>query len=153
MRVGADGERFDGVASFGRRPTFDNGAPLLEVFLFDFKGDLYGAVLDVAFIAFIRDELKFDGIEALVRQMDDDSAKARAALAAAPGAFPRLGDRLIRRRAGQAFGRSNARPVPCPPLCAGKMVGTAQARLCRPGRALRTGARLLEGRPCWHGAS
>ena len=47
VRVGAAGkdqERFDGVASFGRRPTFDNGAPLLEVFLFDFKGDLYGAV-------------------------------------------------------------------------------------------------------------
>ena len=79
------------VASFGRRPTFDNGAPLLEVFLFDFKGDLYGTVLDVAFIGFIRDELKFDTIEALIRQMDDDSARARAALAAAPDAFPRLG--------------------------------------------------------------
>jgi riboflavin kinase/FMN adenylyltransferase len=88
---GKDQERFDGVASFGRRPTFDNGAPLLEVFLFDFKGDLYGNRLDVAFIAFIRDELKFDGIEALIRQMDDDSARARAALAAAPDAFPKLG--------------------------------------------------------------
>ncbi len=86
-----DGKRLDGVASFGRRPTFDNGAPLLEVFLFDFKGDLYGAELDVAFIAFIRDELKFDGIDALVRQMDDDSVRARAALAAAPDAYPRLG--------------------------------------------------------------
>jgi riboflavin kinase/FMN adenylyltransferase len=92
VRVGHGAERFDGVASFGRRPTFDNGAPLLEVFLFDFKGDLYGATLDVAFIAFIRDELKFEGIEPLVRQMDDDSAKARAALAAAPGAFPKLGE-------------------------------------------------------------
>jgi riboflavin kinase / FMN adenylyltransferase len=88
---GNDQERFDGVASFGRRPTFDNGAPLLEVFLFDFKGDLYGKVLDVAFIGFIREELKFDSIDALIRQMDDDSAKARAALAAAPGAFPKLG--------------------------------------------------------------
>jgi riboflavin kinase/FMN adenylyltransferase len=83
--------RFDGVASFGRRPTFDNGAPLLEIFLFDFKGDLYGTALDVAFIAFIRDELKFDSVEALVRQMDDDSTRARAALAAAPEAFPKLG--------------------------------------------------------------
>lgn len=95
VRVGRQGKfgavRFDGVASFGRRPTFDNGAPLLEVFLFDFSGDLYGAPLDVAFIAFIRDELKFDGIAALVTQMDNDSAKARAALAAAPDAFPRLG--------------------------------------------------------------
>jgi riboflavin kinase/FMN adenylyltransferase len=83
--------RFDGVASFGRRPTFDNGAPLLEVFLFDFKGDLYGNRLDVAFIAFIREELKFDSVDALVRQIDDDSARARAALAAAPDAFPKLG--------------------------------------------------------------
>src|SRR5471030_1187874 len=91
VRVGRGAERFDGVASFGRRPTFDNGAPLLEVFLFDFSGDLYGTTLDIAFIAFIRDELKFDSIEALVRQMDDDSARARAALAAAPDAFPRLG--------------------------------------------------------------
>jgi riboflavin kinase/FMN adenylyltransferase len=83
--------RFDGVASFGRRPTFDNGAPLLEIFLFDFQDDLYGTALDVAFIAFLRDELKFDSVEALVRQMDDDSTRARAALAAAPEAFPKLG--------------------------------------------------------------
>src|SRR6201996_1521116 len=59
VRVGRGAERFDGVASFGRRPTFDNGAPLLEVFLFDFKGDLYGQKLDIAFIGFIREELKF----------------------------------------------------------------------------------------------
>ena len=91
VRVGRGAERFDAVASFGRRPTFDNGAPLLEVFLFDFKGDLYDTVLDVAFIGFIREELKFDTIEALIRQMDDDSAKARAVLAAAPDAFPQLG--------------------------------------------------------------
>jgi riboflavin kinase/FMN adenylyltransferase len=91
VRVGRGAARFDAVASFGRRPTFDNGAPLLEVFLFDFKGELYGTVLDVAFIGFIRDELKFDTIEALIRQMDDDSARARVALAAAPNAFPRLG--------------------------------------------------------------
>ncbi|MGH6709103.1 MAG: riboflavin kinase, partial [Bradyrhizobium sp.] len=91
VRVGRGTERLNGVASYGRRPTFDNGAPLLEVFLFDFKGDIYGAVLDVAFIGFIRDELKFDGIEPLIRQMDDDSARARAMLAAAPDAYPKLG--------------------------------------------------------------
>src|SRR4030088_228601 len=91
VRVGRGAERYDGVASFGRRPTFDNGAPLLEIFLFDFDGALYGAALDVAFIALIRDELKFDSIDALVRQMGDDSTRARAALAAAPGAFPKLG--------------------------------------------------------------
>src|ERR1700758_1879939 len=91
VRVGRGAERLNGVASFGRRPTFDNGAPLLEVFLFDFEGDLYGAVLDVAFIGFIRDELKFDSIDALVKQMNDDSARARVQLAASAGAFPKLG--------------------------------------------------------------
>jgi riboflavin kinase / FMN adenylyltransferase len=63
----------------------------LEIFLFDFNGDLYGTALDVAFIAFIREELKFDSVEALVRQMGDDSARARARLDAAPGVFPKLG--------------------------------------------------------------
>lgn len=91
VRAGRGAERFDGVASFGRRPTFDNGAPLLEVFLFDFEGDLYGTVLDIAFIGFIREELKFDSVEALVTRMNDDSALARAMLAAAPEAFPKLG--------------------------------------------------------------
>jgi riboflavin kinase/FMN adenylyltransferase len=91
VRVGRGLERFDGVASFGRRPTFDNGAPLLEIFLFDFNGDLYGTTLDVAFIGFIREELRFDSVETLVRQMDDDSARAREWLAAAPDAFPKLG--------------------------------------------------------------
>jgi riboflavin kinase/FMN adenylyltransferase len=91
VRVGLGDKRFDGVASYGRRPTFDNGAPLLEVFLFDFKDDLYGSRLDIAFIAFLREELKFDGVEALIRQMNDDSRLARQRLAAAPGAFPQLG--------------------------------------------------------------
>jgi len=74
VRVGRGDKRLEGVASFGRRPTFDNGTPLLEIFLFDFKGDLYGESLDVAFIDFIREELKFDSAEALVRQMNDDTA-------------------------------------------------------------------------------
>jgi riboflavin kinase/FMN adenylyltransferase len=89
---GKDQQRFDGVASFGRRPTFDNGAPLLEIFLLDFEDDLYGEGLDVAFISFIRDELKFESADALVKQMDDDTACARAALKAAPDAFPKLGE-------------------------------------------------------------
>jgi len=91
VRVGLGADRLDGVASFGRRPTFDNGAPLLEIYLFDFKGDLYGKALDVAFIGFIREELKFSSVDALIKQMDDDSARARAQLAAAPMAFPKLG--------------------------------------------------------------
>ena len=92
VRVGIGGVIRDGVASFGTRPTFDNGAPLLEVHLFDFSGDLYGAPMDVAFIGWIRPELKFDSVEALVRRMDDDARLARAALARAPGAFPPLGE-------------------------------------------------------------
>ena len=90
VRVGVGGTRYDGVANFGRRPMFDNGAVLLEVFLFDFQGDLYGAALDVAFIAWIRPEMKFDSVEELIRRMDEDSRQARHALARAPDAFPPL---------------------------------------------------------------
>lgn len=92
VRVSLDGKLHDAVASFGRRPMFDNGAPLLEVFLFDFEGDLYGRSIEVAFIAWIRQELTFDSVEALVRQMDEDSARAREALGRVPGAFPPLGE-------------------------------------------------------------
>jgi riboflavin kinase/FMN adenylyltransferase len=81
VRTEVEGVRRDGVASYGRRPTVDNGAPLLEVFLFDFSGDLYGKTMDVAFIAWLRPELKFDGLDALKTQMVKDAAQARALLA------------------------------------------------------------------------
>jgi riboflavin kinase / FMN adenylyltransferase len=80
--------RYDGVASFGRRPMFDTGAVLLEIFLFDFSGDLYGANIDVAFIAWLRDEAMFASAKDLVRQMKEDSRLAREALARAGDAFP-----------------------------------------------------------------
>ena len=80
VRASVGGRPVDGVASFGRRPTFDNGAPLLETHLFDFSGDLYGQVLDVEFAGWIRGEERFEGIEALVRQMDRDSVEARRVL-------------------------------------------------------------------------
>jgi len=92
VRVQVGDTRYDGVASFGRRPTFDNGAPLLEVFLFDFSGDLYGQTLDVALIGWIRPEEKFASIEALMAQMSLDAERARSALARNPSAFPRLGE-------------------------------------------------------------
>ncbi len=91
VRVGIGDRRYDGVASFGRRPTFDNGAPLLEVFLFDFSGDLYGQTLDVALIGWIRPEEKFGSMDALMVQMKRDAERARDALARNPGAFPPLG--------------------------------------------------------------
>jgi riboflavin kinase/FMN adenylyltransferase len=81
VRAVLEGKTLDGVASFGRRPTFDNGAPLLEVHLFDFKGDLYGRTLDVAFVGWIRGEERFDSVDALVARMDRDSAEARRLLA------------------------------------------------------------------------
>ena len=77
----ADGSRHDGVASFGRRPTVDDdGAPLLETFVFDFSGDLYGETCAVSFFGFLRGEEKFDGLEPLVAQMKRDEAEARALL-------------------------------------------------------------------------
>jgi len=78
-----DGTRHAGVASFGRRPTFDDGPPLLETFVFGFSGDLYGKAPRVTFAAYLRPEMKFDGVEPLIAQMDRDSAEAKAILAAA----------------------------------------------------------------------
>jgi riboflavin kinase/FMN adenylyltransferase len=75
-----DGSLLDGVASYGRRPTFGGGDPVLETFAFDFSGDLYGEDVLVAFYGFIRPERKFDSVEALVARMDQDSIDARAAL-------------------------------------------------------------------------
>lgn len=80
------GSLHDGVASFGRRPTFDNGAPLLEIHLFDFAGDLYGETALVTFFGWIRPEEKFLDVPALVARMNQDAAEARAILASAgPG--------------------------------------------------------------------
>ena len=76
-----DGRPFSAVASFGTRPTVDNGPPLLEVHLLDFDGDLYGREIEVEFIERIRDELKFDSIPSLVAEMNRDKERARAILA------------------------------------------------------------------------
>lgn len=81
---GAELTRHPAVASIGTRPTVNGREPLLEVHLFDWSGDLYGQRLTVEFVARQRDELKFDSLDALVRQMDRDAAEARAILAARP---------------------------------------------------------------------
>jgi riboflavin kinase/FMN adenylyltransferase len=70
-----------GVASLGFRPTVDGTVPLLEVHVFDYNGTLYGAELDVEFVAKIRDEEKFASLDALVQQMHLDAAEARQLLA------------------------------------------------------------------------
>ena len=76
-----DGTLYDGVASYGYRPTVtDNGDALLETYLFDFQGDLYGEVSSVSLFGFLREELKFDSLDALIEQMNRDKEEARAML-------------------------------------------------------------------------
>jgi len=72
---------YDGVASLGVRPMFGENTPNLEAHLFDFNGDLYGTHLSVALVSYLRGEEKFDTLEALITQMDSDSARARSILA------------------------------------------------------------------------
>jgi len=81
VTIHLEGVTYGGVASFGRRPTFDDGPALLEVHLFDFSGDLYGKMAEVAFVDFLRGEEKFDSAEALIAQMNEDAARAREMLA------------------------------------------------------------------------
>ncbi|WP_112321226.1 bifunctional riboflavin kinase/FAD synthetase [Oceanibium sediminis] len=71
---------YHGVASLGVRPTFGVNAPNLETHVFDFEVDLYGADVSVALVSFLRPEESFDSVDALIAQMDKDSANARAAL-------------------------------------------------------------------------
>lgn len=77
----ADGQRRDGVANIGLRPTVDGRQPSLEVHLFDFTGTLYGQRMRVEFRHPLRDEIKFDSVDALKDQIDQDFADARAWLA------------------------------------------------------------------------
>jgi len=79
-----DGRVLDGVANLGTRPMFDPPKELLEPWFFDFDGDLYGQRLEVQLIHFLRDEARFDGLDALKAQIERDAAGAKAALAAAP---------------------------------------------------------------------
>ncbi len=75
--------RYQGVSSMGVRPMFGENRPNLETHLFDFAGDLYGSEISVALVSYLRSERKFDGVDALVSQMNSDSTEARARLAEA----------------------------------------------------------------------
>ncbi len=77
-----DGRLLDGAANIGIRPTFDPPKELLEVYFFDLDEDIYGQVIEVELIAYLRPEAKFDGLEPLMAQMDADCAQARTVLAA-----------------------------------------------------------------------
>lgn len=73
---------YHGAASIGLRPTFGGDFPNLEVFIFDFSGDIYGVELSVALVGFQRPELKFDTLEALIEQIDEDCVISKKILAA-----------------------------------------------------------------------
>jgi len=75
---------YEGVANFGIRPMFRLPAPLMEVHLFDFAGDLYGEILSVQLIAYLRGELAFSDLDALKIQIGADGQTAKAILARAP---------------------------------------------------------------------
>jgi riboflavin kinase/FMN adenylyltransferase len=73
--------RYNGASSIGVRPMFGENTPNCETFIFDFKGDLYGATLSVALVEYLRPELKFDGLDALITQMAADCETAKEILA------------------------------------------------------------------------
>lgn len=79
--TGPQAGTWHGAASLGVRPMFGENRPNLETFLFDFAGDLYGQVLSVGFVDFLRPEMTFDGLDGLIAQMEQDCARARAILA------------------------------------------------------------------------
>ncbi len=86
-----DGTEHAGVASLGVRPTFEPPVELLEAYLFDWDGELYGETIEVALHHYLRPEAKFDSVEALAAQMADeaaarDHAKAWVDLLGAPAA-------------------------------------------------------------------
>jgi riboflavin kinase/FMN adenylyltransferase len=76
----ADGRRFDGVASLGINPTVAIDEPRLEVWIFDFDGDLYGQALETELVAYLRPEEKFHSLEAMVDQVMQDAEDARRIL-------------------------------------------------------------------------
>lgn len=80
--TGPQAGSYMGAASLGVRPMFGVNQPNLETFLFDFAGDLYGQHLSIAFVDFLRPEMKFDGLPALITQMEADCDRARVLLAA-----------------------------------------------------------------------
>jgi len=73
--------RYHGAASIGVRPMFGENRPNCETYIFDFKGDLYGQELSVALVDYLRPEVKFDGLDALIAQIDADCVQARDILA------------------------------------------------------------------------
>lgn len=72
-----DGKRHGSTAHVGSNPTFDVATPKIEVFVHDFEEDLYGKRIDVDFLTFLREPVRFDSAAALIRQMNDDVGRSR----------------------------------------------------------------------------
>jgi len=83
VRLPGEDKWRDGVANFGRTPTTGIRDPLLETVILDWEGDLYGKRIEVAFVAFLRPELKYDSLDPMIEQMHRDVEAARAALVTA----------------------------------------------------------------------
>jgi riboflavin kinase/FMN adenylyltransferase len=86
VRAHVGEKRYEGMANFGRRPTFAVATPLFEAHLFDFNGDLYGQLLRVELLGYLRPEMKFANLDALKAQLSADAAESKRRLAALGGA-------------------------------------------------------------------
>jgi len=80
----SSGERYSGVLNVGVKPTFHDSLPMpvMEVHLFDYEGDLYGTMIRISFISFLRTEKKFASVQELIEQIGADAARARSVLSA-----------------------------------------------------------------------
>lgn len=81
VRVHTRGQRYHAASYLGTRPSFDDGVPAIETFLFDYSGDLYGQAIELEVVEFLREDKKFGGPEALAQQMRSDCEKAKSILA------------------------------------------------------------------------
>ena len=84
----ATGEVLPSITSIGTRPTFDDDARLVEVYILDYDADLYGETLTAHFVKYLRPQVRYEGIEPLIKQMDADTANTRSVLAASAPPVP-----------------------------------------------------------------
>ena len=77
VNVDVDGKKYGGIANMGTRPTVDGQNPVLEVHILEFSGNLYGKKITVEFLKKVRDEKKFDGLDALKEQIFKDISSAK----------------------------------------------------------------------------
>lgn len=77
-RIAGSDKVWPSVTSYGTRPTFEGADQRIETHILDFTGDIYGQEIEVTMVAFIRSELRFDSVEALIEAMQGDIEEARA---------------------------------------------------------------------------